>query len=117
MLSLHNLALNRGPRCLFRSATAKLHAGQKVGLTGRNGTGKSSLLALIRGELQADEGDYTLAPNTRIAHVAQETPALAQKALDYVLDGDEELRRIEAAIREAETTDDGTRLAELHHQF
>ncbi len=117
MLALNQLALYRGSRCLFRSATITFHAGQKVGLTGRNGTGKSSLLALIRDELHTDEGSCTLTPNTRISHVAQETPALPRKAIDYVLDGDSGLRRVEEALKQAEAANDGARLAELHHEF
>ncbi|GAB4349545.1 MAG: ABC transporter ATP-binding protein [Gammaproteobacteria bacterium] len=117
MLSFTGLALYRGSRCLFRSASATLHPGQKVGLTGRNGTGKSSLLALIRGELQADEGHCEVTAGTRIAHVAQETPALPRKAIDYVLDGDTVLRRIERQIEAAESGGDGARLAQLHHDY
>jgi len=90
-----------------------VHPGQKVGLVGPNGSGKSSLFALIRGELQADAGDVSMPPRWVLAHVAQETPALDQPSLDFVMDGDEELRAIE---RELETAT-GIRSGELHARY
>jgi ATP-binding cassette subfamily F protein 3 len=114
MLNATNLAIRRGPNQLFHGASFTLHRGNKVGITGANGTGKSSLFALIRGELQADEGELSLPPNLVIAHVAQETPASDRSALDYVLDGDGELRALQAALVEAEARGDGARLAHLH---
>ena len=90
-----------------------VHPGQKVGLVGPNGSGKSSLFALIRGELHADAGEVYLPPRWVLAHVAQETPALEQPALDFVMDGDEELRAIEAQTASAA----GVRLAELHARY
>ncbi len=114
MLKLTALSLRRGPRVLFADATLTIHRGEKVGVTGANGCGKSSLFALIRNELHADAGDLRLPPNLVIAHVAQETPGIARSALDYALDGDEELRDIERQLAEAEQQNDGTRLGELH---
>ncbi|MEJ2362824.1 MAG: ATP-binding cassette domain-containing protein, partial [Gammaproteobacteria bacterium] len=114
MLRLTSLSLRRGPRVLFADATLTIHRGEKVGVTGANGCGKSSLFALIRNELHADAGDLRLPPNLVIAHVAQETPGTAQSALDYALDGDEELRDIERQLAEAEQHNDGSRLGELH---
>lgn len=117
MLTLSDIALYRGPRCLFEAVNLTLYAGQKIGITGRNGTGKSSLLALIRGELHADRGDCTLPADVRIAHVAQETPALARGALEYVIDGDNVLRKTETALLAAERANDGELLAHLHHDY
>lgn len=114
MLRFDALALRRGPRLLFADASLTIHRGEKVGVTGANGCGKSSLFALIRNELHADNGELSLPPNLVIAHVAQEMPATTQSALDYVLDGDEELRQIEQQLREAEQHNDGHRLGELH---
>jgi len=91
-----------------------IHPGQRVGLVGANGTGKSSLFALLRGQIHADHGDLELPARMTIAHVLQETPALPTPALDYALDGDTELRRIEADLGKAEAADDGQRIAELH---
>ena len=117
MLRFDNLALRRGTKILFEGASFTLHSGWKVGITGGNGCGKSSLFGLIRGELYADSGDLKQPPRLIIAHVAQETPALEQPAIEYVLDGDTELRQIEQALSEAEVADDGEAQAHLHEQF
>ncbi len=117
MLRLVSLALRRGTRLLFADASLTVHNGEKVGVTGANGCGKSSLFALIRGELHADAGELRLPPNLVIAHVAQEMPATQQSALNYVLDGDEELREIEQQLALAEKNDDGHHLGELHSQM
>ncbi|MDJ0806171.1 MAG: ATP-binding cassette domain-containing protein [Gammaproteobacteria bacterium] len=114
MLRFEHLGLRRGTKLLFSNANFTLHTGWKVGVTGGNGTGKSSLFSLIRGELQADEGQISLPPRLQIAHVAQETPAIERPAIEYVIDGDRELRRIEAQLREAEETDDPVGQARLH---
>lgn len=114
MLKFTDLTLRRGQRVLFENISLTIHAGWKVGVTGRNGTGKSSLFALIQRALFADVGDFSSPPNWVIAHVAQETPALDQSALDYVLDGDRELREVQTALAQAETNNHGERIAELH---
>ena len=117
MLKFDSFALRRGTKVLFENASFTLHRGWKVGITGGNGCGKSSLFELILGDLHADCGDYSCPPKLTIAHVAQETPALQQAAIDYVLDGDLELRQIEQALVKAETADDGESQATLHEQF
>ncbi|MCC6716011.1 MAG: ATP-binding cassette domain-containing protein [Gammaproteobacteria bacterium] len=114
MLNFTNLTLRRGPRVLFTGASFTIHAGNRVGVTGANGTGKSSLFALLREELHADAGEVSMPPNLTIAHVAQETPALGRAAIDYVLDGDAALRAIQTEIRAIEAAGDGHRLAKLH---
>ncbi len=114
MLGFAKLSLRRGTRLLFSQADFTLHAGWKVGITGGNGSGKSSLFSLILGELQADEGQLTLPPKIEIAHVAQETTALDREALEFVIDGDHALRRIEADLASAQAAGDGNREAELH---
>ena len=114
MLKLTDLTLRRGGRVLFQGVNLTLYAGQKIGVTGANGTGKSSLFSLIRRELHADTGDFSLPPGTVIAHVAQETPALDIPAIEYVLDGDEELRRLQTALAAAEHKNDGVAIADLH---
>ncbi|KAB7628317.1 ATP-binding cassette domain-containing protein [Alkalilimnicola sp. S0819] len=114
MISLRNLSLYRGSLCLLEQAELTVHAGQKLGLTGANGTGKSSLFALLRGQLIADAGDVRMPGGWRIAHVAQETPALSRPALDYVLDGDEELREVEAELAHAQQADAGEAIARAH---
>ena len=123
MLRLSNLTLSRGSKRLLEGASLTVHAGHKVGLIGANGSGKSSLFALLRGELSQDAGEVALPPAWVIAHVAQETPAVAAPAVDYVLDGDAELRRVQRALKDAEAAAEvdphagGERLAELHHRF
>ncbi len=114
MIQLHQLTLRRGRQVLLEGADLRLHRGWKVGVTGRNGCGKSSLFALILGELQPDAGDCRLPAGTVIAHVAQETPATPRPAIEYVLDGDQELRRLERELEQARREDDGNRLGELH---
>ena len=123
MLRLTNLTLARGAKRLLEGASLTVHPGHKAGLVGPNGCGKSSLFALIRGELLPDAGDVQLPGAWIIAHVAQETPAVPTAALDFVLDGDRELRDIERALVVAEAAHDadphagGAALAELHHRF
>lgn len=117
MLNISDLSLRRGPRLLFEKASFALHAGWKVGLTGGNGTGKSSLFAMIRGEIGPDVGEASVPSGWVIAHVAQETPAVNRAAIEYVLDGDKELRQIEAELEQAEAQEDGHRLGDLHGQF
>lgn len=117
MIQFRNLSLARGARPLIEGASLQIHPGHKVALTGANGTGKSSLFALLRGELHQESGDLEIPPPWVIAHVAQETPALPQPALEFVLDGDAELRTIEKAIELAEAQHEGVRLGELHSRL
>lgn len=114
MISARSLTLRRGTRVLFEDASFTLNKGERVGITGANGAGKSSFFSLILGTLHPDAGDLSVPPGLEIAHVAQETPASDQTALDYVLDGDVELRFIQRAITEAEEANDGFALA---HQY
>ncbi len=114
MINFTNVALRRGGQLLFEKVSFTIHQGQRVGVTGVNGSGKSSLFAMVRGQLQSDVGELTLPPHQVIAHVAQETPALDRSAIDYAVDGDAELRTIERALAEAEAVDDGERQAQLH---
>jgi len=111
VIRLSQVTLRRGAKPLLEGADLTLHAGERTGLIGANGSGKTSLFALLRGELHADKGDAELPAHWRIAHVAQETPALDRPAVEYVIDGDTTLRHLE---REVEKTHDGTRLGELH---
>lgn len=98
MLSFNNVACRRDGKQLFDDLNCVVHSGQKVGLTGANGCGKSSLFAMIQGELEPDEGVISLQQNMGITHVAQETPSSSRSALDYVIDGDAHLRKLEAAV-------------------
>ncbi len=114
MIQFRNLTLARGARELIAGASLQIHPGWRVGLTGANGSGKSSVFALLRGELQPERGDCEVPAAWRIASVAQETPALDTPAIDHVLDGDTELRMLEQALAAAETAHEGLAIAELH---
>ncbi|MDR2165995.1 MAG: ATP-binding cassette domain-containing protein [Zoogloeaceae bacterium] len=116
MLSLRNLSLARAGKTLFEDADVRIHPGWRVGLVGANGTGKSSLFALLAGDILPEKGDITM-PDWTLARVGQETPALADAALDFVLAGDAELIRLEAEIRAAETHGEGERIAALHVRY
>src|SRR3954451_8507944 len=113
MLNFTDVTIRRGPRVLFSGATFGLFRGEKVGITGENGSGKSSLLSLVRGELQADAGVFEMPSSLAIAHVSQELHATDQAAIEFVLDGDAELRAIEESIADAEAHDDGLKLGDL----
>ncbi len=117
MIRLQNLTLQRGPQRLLEGAELTLHPGQKAGLIGANGAGKSTLFALLRGELVPDGGDCYLPPDWRIAHMRQEIDTLDRLAVDYVLDGDIQLRRVQAELAAAERTHDGNALARLHTEL
>ena len=117
MLRFDHLALRRGPNLLFENVDLALHAGWRVGISGRNGAGKSSLLALIAGELSPEAGEFERPRDWTLAYVRQEVAALDVAALDYVLDGDTELRRIERALAEAEAAHDGARIGALHERL
>ncbi len=117
MIQLRNLTLARAGRPLIEGASLGLHAGWKVGVTGANGCGKSSLFALFTGALHAESGDLELPAHWVTAHVSQETPALPEAALEFVLDGDAGLRRIEVALRAAEEKHDGEAIAHLHMEY
>ena len=117
MIRLRNLSLARGAERLIAGVTLTLERGWKLGLVGANGSGKSSLLALIAGELGADTGDCELEPGVRLARIEQEAPALDQPILEYLLDADSELRAAESAIRAAELAGDGERIAVAHERY
>ena len=121
MLKFSNLSIRRGVNLLLHDVNITIHPRQKVGITGGNGCGKSSLFALINQELHADTGDFTMPQNWVIAHVAQESPSSVRSALDYVIDGDQQLRDIEAAIEQVNEHPDpenqGEQLGKLYAQL
>ncbi|MEO1246454.1 MAG: ATP-binding cassette domain-containing protein [Pseudomonadota bacterium] len=102
MLALTNISLRRGRKVLIERASFQIHAGQRMGVIGANGCGKSSLFSMFLGELEPDDGELALDPKDEIAHVAQESPHGSGSAVDYVMDGDRELREVQAAIAEGE---------------
>ena len=114
MITFSDIQLLRGGKPLLDQASATIHPGDKVGLVGKNGCGKSTLFALLKDELSIDAGTFHQPSHWELAWVAQETPALERKAIEYVIDGDREYRGLENALLEAEQADNGTLVAELH---
>ena len=106
MLALTNISLRRGRKVLIENASFQIHAGQRMGVIGANGSGKSSLFAMLLGHLEPDDGELAIDPKDEIAHVAQESPHGSGAAVDYVMDGDRELRDVQAAIAQAEADPD-----------
>ncbi len=117
MLTFADVTLSRGPRTLLSGVNFAVYAGWRVGVVGRNGTGKTSLFGLVTGEIAPDSGSVGLPRQLALASVAQETPASERSALDYALDGDVELRATEARLAAAEAAHDGARMAELHERL
>ncbi|CDY78771.1 Glutathione-regulated potassium-efflux system ATP-binding protein [Caballeronia glathei] len=117
MIRFNQFTLARGTKPLFDATTFALNPGEKAGLVGANGAGKSTLFSVLRGELHADGGDFSMPPSWQIAHVAQETPAVDRTALDYTLDGDAQMRAIEARIAAASAAHDGAAEAHEHAAF
>jgi ATP-binding cassette, subfamily F, member 3 len=117
VITLRRVALRRAAKLLLEAADLALSPGERVGVVGPNGCGKSSLFALLRGELHADAGDVELPPGWTIAHVAQETTALERPAIEFVIDGDEPLRGIERELAAAESSGDGEQIAAAHEAY
>ena len=101
MIRFSDVAVRRGRHLLFEGVSLDIHDGEKIGLVGDNGSGKTSLFMAMLGEVSVDGGDLVIPRNTRKSHVAQETPSSDQSALDYVLDGDTEFRELETKISAA----------------
>ena len=114
MIRFTRITLRRGAKVLLEDADVALNPGDKIGLIGANGTGKSSVFAMLRGELHADQGEVDYPARWRVAHVAQETPALDRPAIEYAIDGDTTLRRLETELAAAEAADDGERIGSIY---
>ncbi len=114
MITLRDVILRRGPHILLQNVNWTIFHKQRIGVIGANGAGKTSLFSVILGELGVDAGEIEIPPKLRFAHVAQETPGIEKSAIDFVLDGDSELRTLEAKLLEAEQDNDGTLIAKLH---
>jgi len=114
MIVFSSLQIRRGTNVLLDNASATINPGQKVGLVGKNGCGKSTLISLLKGEMSADAGNLTFPSNWALAWVNQETPALDEPAIEYVIDGDREFRQLEAQLQQANEQDDGHAIATLH---
>ncbi|WP_432460252.1 MULTISPECIES: ABC transporter ATP-binding protein [unclassified Agarivorans] len=117
MIVANSISLQRGSKFLLEETNLTIHPGQKVGLVGQNGCGKSSLFALLKQQLHVDAGELSVPSKWQIASVAQETPALNRKAIDYVIDGDFEFRKVEQQIADAESAGNGELIATLHNKL
>ena len=117
MLKFTDLSLRRGPRLLLEGVNLQIHPGQKAGITGANGSGKSSLFSAVLGELGPDTGEVAFPSDWVVAHVAQETPTDRRPSIEYVLDGDAELREVERQLAAAEAAGTGEELGNLHARF
>ncbi|MFD0739154.1 ABC-F family ATP-binding cassette domain-containing protein [Lysobacter koreensis] len=117
MIAFRDFALRRGERLLLSKVDLTLQAGWRVGVIGRNGTGKSSLFAAVQGELESDVGNLDMPSRVRMAAVAQETPALDDPALDFVLSGDAQVHSVLMAERAAVEREDWEAVAECHHRL
>ena len=117
MLAFSGLALRRASTLLFEDASFKVFAGQKLGITGANGCGKSSLFALISGELGADQGEFSMPDDWAVSAVEQETRVSDRVALEYVIDGDAELRQTQSRLERAERDHDSTQIAHCHERL
>ena len=114
MITLKNVTLRRSAKVLLDGATVTINPGEKVGLVGRNGAGKSSLFALINGALHEDGGDFSMPPTWRLAQVAQEMPETDQSATAYVIEGDTALTAAQNEVDAAEASGDGERMAHAY---
>ena len=114
MLKFTDLAIRRGPNLLFENVSFTVHPGQKFGLTGANGTGKSSLFALVLKKLSSDQGDFSIPVDWEIAQVAQETQLTDQAAVEFVIDGDAELRQVQARLAKAEANQEANSIGLCH---
>ncbi|MDY4714167.1 ATP-binding cassette domain-containing protein, partial [Actinobacillus minor] len=117
MIFFTDLILKRGTNTLLEQTSATIHTGQKVGLVGKNGCGKSSLFALLKGELQPEGGEVSLPKNWAISWVNQETPALEISAIDYVIQGDREYTSLMAQLEKANAENNGNLIATTHAQL
>ncbi|MEQ5161603.1 ABC transporter ATP-binding protein [Proteus terrae] len=117
MIVFSSLQIRRGVRVLLDNASATINPGQKIGLVGKNGCGKTTLLSLLKGELQSEAGNVTYPSTWSMAWVNQETPALDVPAIDYVIDGDREYRQLEQRLQKANEINDGHAIALIHGQL
>jgi ATP-binding cassette subfamily F protein 3 len=117
MITLRNITIRRGPNILLQDVNWTIYHKQRIGMIGANGSGKTTFFSMLLNELQADSGDLEIPYQLKIAHVAQETPAYSQSAIEFVLDGDAELRKLQQELTKAESENDGQRIASLHHHL
>ena len=114
MIILKNVTVRRGSKVLLDKTSVTLNPGEKTGLVGRNGAGKSSLFAVLNGSLQEDSGEFSIPPQWRMSQVAQDMPETEQSATDFVIEGDTYLLAAQAEVAAAEAGDDGMQMAHAY---
>jgi len=114
MIVVRDVVLRRGTKVLLDGASLTINPGEKVGLVGRNGAGKSSLFRLLDGALHEDKGEFSVPAQWRMAQVAQDMPETDQDATRFVVEGDTTLLAAEREVAEAEASDDGERMAHAY---
>ena len=117
MIVLNELELSRGAKVLFSGANLTLYDKQKIGIVGKNGCGKTSLFMLLQGVLEPDDGVLSFSEHLKIVTVDQEIPRGTSSALEYVIDADIKLRKYQQELMQAETAQDGVRIAELYESL
>ena len=117
MITLKNVVLRRGAKVILDSASVSLNPGEKIGLVGRNGAGKSSLFAMLNGTLHEDGGEYYIPAQWKMAQVAQDMPETDQSATDYVIEGDVVLLAAQTEVDAAEASGDGDRMAHAYMEL
>jgi ATP-binding cassette subfamily F protein 3 len=117
MITLRNITIRRGPTVLIDNLNWTIYHKQRIGVIGSNGCGKSTLFSMLLNQFHPDIGEIEIPRHLKLAHVAQETPAYSQSALEFVLDGDAELRTLQKSLAEAELANDGHRIAVLHQRL
>jgi len=113
MLTFTDIELRRGQQILLQHCSITVHRGNRVGITGANGTGKSTLFALILGQISAESGEFDCPRGIQTAHVEQHTPSTERSAVEYTIDGDAELRELQQQLSNAEQQGNGERQATL----
>eukprot|EP01136_Pigoraptor_vietnamica_P037368 Opistho-1_new@105229 len=114
MITLRNITLRRGTKIVLDDASVTLQPGEKIGLVGRNGAGKSSLFALLTDRLQSDKGEVDIPRQWAVGEVAQNMPETEMPATDFVLEGDVRLMAARKALEDAEAAEDGHAMADAH---
>lgn len=117
MIKLQKLGLQRGVKTLIESSDLEIFAGQKVAIIGPNGCGKSSLFSLLLGQISPDAGEYYVAKHWQVVAIAQYIDDTSRNILDYVIDGDSNLRNIERQLKQAEADNNGELIAQLHEKL
>src|SRR5262245_52966015 len=117
MITFRDVTLRRGQHVLLEHLNWTIYPKQRIGIIGANGSGKTSLFSLLLGELHADLGDLNIKRQIKLAYVAQETESKPISALEFVLDGDHELRTLQYELSKADEKQDGSRIAILHEKL